>query len=290
MEKDFLTAVAKLCHVHPGNLSGLEMDQIVERFILPLAVKPAGEERGSKISKEFMQFMADYGQYCMKLDRKSGELLMELAMQRISQGTVLHDEYDLVNSLPISFQAYTTEQDQLCPMRQADWNFIKKNILFCCQSLATKQYIEHACKILKGLLVCFSYDGTVTRQVSEKDGEVQVVQEPYGSATITFNDTLLEETPREIYLFAENTAILVFSKVEIAKFLEPMWREKKHFFKRYLNTMPWDEVFGFFDLDKEGERYFNQEAFSTVWMQLIGAYPKAVKKKILQEIADYNPV
>ena len=54
--------------------------------------------------------------------------------------------------------------------------------------------------------------------------------------------------------------------------------------------MPWDEVFGFFDLDKEGERYFNQEAFSTVWMQLIGAYPKAVKKKILQEIADYNPV
>ncbi|MBR2273281.1 MAG: hypothetical protein IJ864_00375 [Alphaproteobacteria bacterium] len=295
MHEKFLRAVAELCQIDSDELKGLRVAQVVDDYILPYAVQIGGQyTRGWRIPSSFMAFMSKWGKYCVSEAPMQGELLMELALQRISKGAVIIPAYSYIASLPAEYQKYTAEYDQPGLLGQAEYDFLVKNLAFCCTNLANETWRGHAKMILKGLLKEFSYDGTFTRRIEKGEegyepGKITTRQVPFGTAHILFSDAIIDETPRGIYLFAEKTALSLMTMDEIIKLLAPLWRLKKHLFHQCLEQIDWELFFAQLDLRQEGEHYFNDKSI-VIWIKrLFGLYQSMVKQKIKEEIAAYEP-
>ena len=92
MERKFIKAVADLCRVEVNEIARASQAELVNDYILPRGVEPTGQDtRGWRIGPHFMQFMAEWGQYCVKRDNFTGELLMEIALQRLSKGAIIRE-------------------------------------------------------------------------------------------------------------------------------------------------------------------------------------------------------
>ena len=262
-----LQAIAKLCKIDVCTLEGKSLDDIIKQYILPLSLHEQGE---NFISSRFMQFLADYGQDCMNMDSYSSEVLLEIAMQRISKGAVSHSIYDLNMALSEKYRQYSSANDQSKVMDQACWNFLRNNLKACCKISFHQTWRRHAYQILFGLLRCFDYDGGTNGSV--RDG-------------YEFDSHAVDATPRDIYLFAESVAVDVFSKKDIAEKLAPMWPQKKYFFKKYEKDLR-GSYKKIFNINLVGEGYFS--LWQRIALRIFCCYSWAVVRKIRQEIALYQ--
>ena len=71
-----------------NNLENRSWQDVVDNIILPMMAYPANQR--NRIGNAFMKFMAEFTQDVCRKDEHLGEIMLEIAMQRISDGAVLH--------------------------------------------------------------------------------------------------------------------------------------------------------------------------------------------------------
>ena len=148
MNKGFVKRVAELSGVSQNEIATMFHSDIVYQVILPKILHEGGQDiRGWRISEDFMMLIADYGEYFWQQDWMSGEILLEIAMQRISNGAVLHEptKYDV---LPQRYDKYSAALDQPGLMTEGCWQFLNNQAKTCLQS---KNLKGHMSKIICGL-------------------------------------------------------------------------------------------------------------------------------------------
>lgn len=84
----------------------------------------------------------------LQQDAFTGEILLEIALQRISCGAVLH-EASSYKILPEAYRKYSAMCDQPGLMSDACFDFLQKQIVTCLKAKLTR---EHAQKIIFGLI------------------------------------------------------------------------------------------------------------------------------------------
>lgn len=149
METKFLTKVAELSGKDVNELVGMPQRQIVDQIILPFILKPSDQNiRGWRIGDSYMHLMAEFGEYCYNQDQFTGEILLEIALERLSCGAIRHQEtsYEI---LPSNYWKYSNWKDQPGLMTDACWKFLKKQGELCLQINLTKDHIK---KMIMGLL------------------------------------------------------------------------------------------------------------------------------------------
>ena len=90
------------------NLSQKDWEEVVDEVILPkLAGTPNHRYR---IGSPFMAFMAKFGETCCHQSYMLGDILYEIALQRISDGAVLHkdDPTPTFEALPAKYHPYAS--------------------------------------------------------------------------------------------------------------------------------------------------------------------------------------
>ncbi|MBP5353389.1 MAG: hypothetical protein J6Y91_06500 [Alphaproteobacteria bacterium] len=259
-----MNAVAENCHIKDVTmLNNMSQQELVDKIILPhLAGIARDNIRYNRITGTYMQFLADWGQTCIELDRTSGELLMEMALQRLSKGAVIHSGVHLINILPDEYKKYTAAYDEPGLVGPECWNFIKANLVFCIQNLRTESYRCHAEAILWGLLDHLNPDG------STNDGYMWNRPDYVGASEA------------EAYHWAEVAAIKCFGVDAIAQHFAPKWQQHKDFLRRYDDGINWDNFFKKVDLDAEPY----SSGLGRFVYKLFGAYDGHVRKAILKEI------
>ena len=112
----------------------------------------AGNENRYVIYKDFMSFMAEFGEECIEMDRLTGHkfapVLFVVAMQRLSKGAVMHEAVDFREQLPSKFWKYSSAHDDFHIMTPDCLEFIYKGLPIAAQFEPTKDY---AIKIAWGL-------------------------------------------------------------------------------------------------------------------------------------------
>lgn len=158
MEQDmFLQAVAEACGLnYVDELYGRSQRNIVRCYVLDQLVGQAFDRESKVLSAKFMNFMAEYGQYCVQQDRKSGELLMEIALQRITQGGIPHADYDCLLALDEPYWNYSAADDAERPLDAACVGFLMNNLKFCLDNLTNETWRHHAELIKDGILIRLS--------------------------------------------------------------------------------------------------------------------------------------
>lgn len=130
--------------------------EIIERYILPEVLKKSGSARGYKISDEYMEVVAEYTQIIRQKDVKMAELLLELAMQRISCGAVPHRYVGVAVSVPLKYVYYSAFDDKPAPMSNACFDFLVRGFPYAVVSNSEKLK-RHASAILFGLIFNLDY-------------------------------------------------------------------------------------------------------------------------------------
>lgn len=99
---------------------------LIEYVILAQIVKPTGPDtRGKYISDDFMELMADFGQELYKKDVLIGQVLFEVAMQRISYDAI-HNQRTILTSLPAPYRKYSVYFDEPGPISLGCFHFLQK--------------------------------------------------------------------------------------------------------------------------------------------------------------------
>lgn len=217
MNNNFINTVAKLARKSETQLTALPHKQLIEEVVLPYIVLPCGQNtRGWRIGDDFMEFMADFGQYCYTQDPDSGAILLEIALQRLSKGAVLHEESSF-DVLPPRYSKYSAKYDQPGLMSEACWKFLQAqaDTCFCCDSMTR----EHIKKIIFGLLDHIDSEGN-TGDYLLKSFAFQV-------------------SPLEIRTWAWEIAQKEMPLIQLVMhFATPTrWRKWKPFFKEH-----WDQI------------------------------------------------
>ncbi|MEI3545620.1 MAG: hypothetical protein V8R23_05105 [Alphaproteobacteria bacterium] len=84
MRTNFLNKVAAMSGKNVNELVGMSQSEVVNKVILPIIVQPTGQDiRGWRIGDDYMSLMAEFGEYCWQQDAFTGEILLEIALQRI---------------------------------------------------------------------------------------------------------------------------------------------------------------------------------------------------------------
>lgn len=126
-------------------------------FIL---LRLAGGSNRWCIHKNFMEFMAIYGEDCIKEDRQAGtnlaSVLFTVAMQRLSKGAVLHENVNFCTQLPEKFWVYSSANDDYHIMTDDCVFFIKRGLPVAAKYAPTKDY---ALTIAWGLVEHIDQDG-----------------------------------------------------------------------------------------------------------------------------------
>ncbi|MBQ7285119.1 MAG: hypothetical protein IJW72_02575 [Alphaproteobacteria bacterium] len=131
------------------NVNGMSAAEIVNTVVLPRIVYPTGQDiRGWRIGDDFMNLMADFAPDFYHADSYTAIILLEIAMQRLSCGAVLHDPTPVLDALPNGYKQYSSACDQPGLMSNGCWNFIRKQAAFC---LSIPQTRDHMTKIIFGL-------------------------------------------------------------------------------------------------------------------------------------------
>ena len=264
--KDLIQAVAESSRIENlTELYAMTQNELVEKVILPFILgTPRGNHRYNRISGEYMKFVAQYGQMCVELDRESGELLMEFALQRLSKGAVVHKGIHLINILPEAYRQYTSAYDEPGLMGPECWEFILNNLVFCVKNLSNAAYRNHAEQILWGLFGHLNPDGSTI------DGYMWNRAEYVGASEA------------QAYEWAEKAAVECFGVDAIAQHFALRWRQHKAFYKRHMSSIHWETAFfPWLDLDNET---FYTGAMRFLY-RVLGLYTNKTKKRILAEIS-----
>ena len=148
MNTNFVKRVAKLSGMTQNEIAEMSHNEIVHKVILPKILHEGGQDiRGWRISDDYMLLIADFGEYLWKQNWSSGEALLEIAMQRLSNGAVLHEptRYDMLIE---RYDKYSAKWDQPGLMTDGCWKFLTKQAKTCLKSPNIR---EHMVKIICGL-------------------------------------------------------------------------------------------------------------------------------------------
>lgn len=223
MTDNFVNTVAKLSRSKAEDLASLTHKQLIDQIILPLIVQPGGQDtRGWHIGDNFMELMAEFGRYCYIQDPESAAILLEIALQRLSKGAVLHESTSF-DVLPPQYRKYSAQYDQYGLMSNACWNFLRNqaNTCFRCDSLTR----DHVKKIIFGLLDHIDADGNT------------------GDYTLEYE--YLNASALEIRAWALKTAEEEIPLMElVTHFATPTgWRKWKPFFKEHWDAINKEDFF-----------------------------------------------
>lgn len=124
MNEYFMKHVAELCQVQVAEIGELPQEELVRKYILPRGVSKCGSEqrRVHGISDEFMAFMSRFGELCYSLDGYTGEVLYQLALQRIVQGAVPCETKIYVAQ---EFAEYAATEDPRRLFTPGCWSFLR---------------------------------------------------------------------------------------------------------------------------------------------------------------------
>ncbi len=303
MNQELIQDIAKLCHVNEKEIAHLSFSDLMLEYILWKIVQPAiKDHRGLYISSAFMAFMAKWGKVLVEENSNLGELLMEIAMQRLECGAIIReindtDFLDEVSSiqnqeaeeklivqhleetwavlnaayyplyaLPIGYRKYSAFSDQPGLMDQECWNFCRENLYFCMTDMKNLIWRGHAWKLCVGLLQYISSDG-----------------EPLNG--YTWNEALVQDPLRDVYNFAEKTACDVLGIQIVAQILLPTWRNHKKFYQKYeLKIRFHTLLLNWQGLEEEGEHYYGKNSWRVKFLKLFGLYHSRVMNQIKKEM------
>ena len=316
----FLNDVAKLCRVSVNEIASASQRELVDNFILPKAVEETGQDtRGWRIGDGFMQFMSDWGQYCVKEDWYTGEILMEIAMQRLAKGAIIRDvhknaEFDAALAL-CDFKELDTEETKA----QKRANRAKLNVEYLASNVNNlyasynpwfalpKEYRKYSnwydqpglmsqtCWnfIEKNLLWAMeNLHNPVWRGHAEKlcAGLLQHLDENGQElGGYLWNEACVVKTLKEVYAFAEDMACKHFGVQKVAQILLPTWRDHKAFFKKYEKQLDFSILFGDWgqaepglNYESEGSRYFGSKKLW--WLKTFGLAKNHIASKVKEEM------
>lgn len=210
-----------------SELANMPYDKIVHNVILEKILQPSGQDiRGWRIGDNYMDLMADFGDYCYQQDTFTGGILLEIALQRLSKGAVLHEgsRFDI---LPKAYQPYSACYDQFGLMSNDCWYFLSKQYAVCLKANLTK---EHTKKIIFGLIDYLDDKGNTL-----------------GDFSLGGMD--FKTSPQEVFSWAWNVAKTNFSFEErYVHFATPQkWQRHKTFFKenwKQINTKDFFQKIG----------------------------------------------
>lgn len=245
------------------NLFGQSVSNLIKDYILPCIVNKGGQDiRGWRLSPTFMKLMARFGADFVHEANEEGNILMELAMQRLSMGAVLHEGVHLIHILPAEYQKYSAAWDQFGIMDEACWQFVVKQLPFCLTSLKPA-FSDHAKKILFGMLEHLTPEGQTT-------------------GDYMWAEDVCKVSVKEAWEWAEHVGVVTYSASEIAQHFAKTdsWRSHTSFLARYNSSIDWEQFFYFISLERE-ECY---KGFHRKMLKLFGLYEKQTKKKLQKEI------
>ena len=151
-----LESIAQQTSVPVAELKGKPWKEIVFSVVLP---RMAGMQNHRYcINDRFMELMAQYPEEIIRMDYRTGMNLLEIAMQRLSCGAVMHEPTPWPQPLDKEYWPYSSKYDEGHVMSQGCYNFIFQGLPECLKHEETK---SHALKILFGLTSHLDEKGNV---------------------------------------------------------------------------------------------------------------------------------
>ena len=318
--KDFIRDVAELCRVNESEIASLSQRKLVDNYILPKAVEPTGQDtRGWRISPQFMQFMAGWGQYCVREDRLTGEILMEIAMQRLSCGAIvreIHENKEFEQSLTAykisdkdteatktakkagyarAHIQYMEETSENLYARMHSWFALPEGYREYSNWYDQQGLMDQECWnfFKSNMYFCMTeIQNPVWRGHARKlcAGLIQHLNaEGKTVGDYMWNEDLVKEPLKEVYAFALECANRVFGVQSVAKILLPTWRSHKEFFKKYEWEIDFPKLFEDWGEDEtglnievEGECYYGK--WQRRFLKLFRVYKSHVEAKVKAEM------
>ncbi len=220
MKKSVNQAVYELTGSKNAEILKMSVTDLIKQVILPEIVVIGGQDiRGWRISDSFMNLMAEYGEELRRGDSYRGNILYEIAMQRISCGAVLHERTPVLEALPRPYRKYSAYYDQPGLMSKGCFNFLQQqaeNVL----RYATAERALHMQTILFGIIDHLNSAGQELKGYmlgKEIDG-VQV----YAMAWITLCRCCMQELWRHLAT-------------------PQSWEEHRMFFREYWSSINHEE-------------------------------------------------
>lgn len=243
-----------------NEFEGKSMREFILDFILPRVVEVGGQDtRGWRLSPSFMKLMNEHSQDFIREDRELGEMLFELALQRIQRHPELKS-IDYRGILPAEYQKYSAAWDQVGLWGEAEWAFMEETLREGLQ-LSNEAYRTHCRELIMEILSV----------VHPKDSDSW-----FGMRT--------EVPAGKLYRWAVTRALLSAEPAEVAEELlrraQGNWRSNKAFYAQFASKLDWEKFFSRVDLKKE--QYYR--GFKRGVLKLFGCYNKATKKRICEEI------
>ena len=203
-----------------NNLENMPWKEVVDAVILPHMAGPAGTRWA--IHDMFMNFVAEYAYDISLQDEYTATAMLEIGLQRLSCGAVIHEATPWPEPLPIEYWAYSSKWDENHIMTEGCYNFIMKAMETCLKNKVTH---SHALKILFGLMDHLSPNGKVSHAY-------YALSEFKGNA-------------RELFAHAVRLAEQYATFDELfSHYAKPaQWEKHKFWFAKHYSQLDWDKFF-----------------------------------------------
>lgn len=286
MRNQFNERVCKESGVEISKIESMTIGEVAEKVILPKILFEVGCPNFG--SPRFMRFMAEWGTYIYSNDYFFGSLLLEIGMQRLSKGALLHEGVNLIKILPKEYQKYTFAYEEYRIMTKECYDFLTNNleVMFC--NLEPK-YREHCHKIVFGIMQHIDENGNTDLLWNDEIAGHTVLElrnfvKPYAT-------TRCSENERWEYVgrVANNAAYRWVAteannySVPVEKLAETMvhhWERVDEFYHDFYDQIDWRKLKKMLDLDK----YTYYTGFSKKVLKLVGLYDWMTWQAIKAEI------
>lgn len=220
------------------NLSEKPWKEVVNQVILPRLAGRA--EYRNRIYPEYMKFLSLFAkEVCIK-DNYLGEIMLEIAMQRISNGAVLHedDKTPTFEALPEAYREYASQN-------------------YCLGGEPGLMGEEEYAFIMQALPVCLQYDNTRTHALAIAFGILKhLTPEGEVSDSYMFGTTNFKPNGKALYAAALSWVISHATWDELFHhFAQPaQWQKHKKWFKQEIEcgNLTWKDFFKAIEDPKSG--------------------------------------
>lgn len=204
-----------------NNLQNKPWKEVVDTVILP---KMAGSaETRWAINDMFMNFVAEYAYDISLKDTYTSTAILEIGLQRLSCGAVIHEATPWPEPLPREYWSYSSKWDEGHVMTEGCYNFIMKAMEPCLNNQQTR---SHALKILFGLM----------EHISPNDG----VSPAAYSALVNFGSKAMV-----LFAHAKELAEKYATFDELySHYAKPVqWQKHKCWFAEHYSELDWNKFF-----------------------------------------------
>lgn len=263
MENSIVNTLENLGYVRndalKAELEAKSTRRLILDFILPCVVVEGGQDtRGWRLSSGFMHLMTVHAADFLKEDTELGELLFELALQRIQRHPRLKS-IDYIDILPAEYKKYSAAWDQPGLWGKDEWKFMQLHLPMGL-SLQNKRYSAHCRQlILEILSAAYPSDDSW-----------------FGRGSEEADDVVYKWVICQARQFCTPQAIAE----DLLRRAQGMWRLDKEVYAQFAAFLDWDKFLDGVDLERE--TYYR--GISRRVLKLFGCYNKATKKRIRREI------